>query len=64
MKPTVKNLGGEGIEEADSAADDQEEDEVGGVGGHCLKITITHLQFGQVCQLPFQMGLLVYVYVR
>ena len=47
-KPTGKNLGGEGIEEADSAADDQEEDEVGRVGGHRLDITIIHLQAEQV----------------
>ena len=42
------NLGGEGIEEADSTTDDQEEDEVGRVGGHGLYITIIHPQVGQV----------------
>ena len=42
------NLGGEGIEETDSATDNQEEDEVGRVGCHGLNITKIHLQVGEV----------------
>ena len=44
------NLSGEGIEEADSTTDDEEEDEVGRIGHHGLNIKriLIHLQERQV----------------